>query len=49
LYIRSAAGTIGALDVTISFKDGYTVTCQIPTVSGSFVVIDACSEGNRVK
>lgn len=49
LYIRSAAGTIGALDVTISFVDGYTITCQIPTVSGSYVFIDACSEGNRVK
>lgn len=49
LYIRSAAGTIGALDVTISFADGYNVTCQIPTVSGSYVFIDACSEGNRVK
>jgi hypothetical protein len=49
LYIRSAAGTIGALDVTISFADGYTVTCQIPTTSGSYVFIDACSEGNRVK
>jgi hypothetical protein len=49
MYIRSAAGTIGALDVTISFADGYTLTCQIPTVSGSYVFIDACSEGNRVK
>lgn len=49
LYIRSAAGTIGALDVTISFNDGYTLTCQVPTVSGSYVFIDACSEGNRVK
>ena len=49
LYIRSAAGTIGALDVTISFVDGYTITCQIPTVSGSYVFIDACSEGNQVK
>ena len=48
LYIRSAAGTIGALDVTISFVDGYRVTCQIHTVSGSYVFIDACSEGNRV-
>jgi len=49
LYIRSATGTIGALDVTISFADGYTLTCQIPTVSGSYVFIDACSEGNRVR
>lgn len=49
LFIRSSAGTVGALDVTISFADGYTVTCQIPTASGSYVFMDACSEGNRVR
>jgi hypothetical protein len=49
IYIRSAQATVGALDVTIQFNSGYTITCQIPTASGSYVFMDKCSEGNRVK
>jgi hypothetical protein len=49
IYIRSAQATVGALDVTMQFNSGYTITCQIPTTSGSYVFMDKCSEGNRVK
>ncbi len=49
LFVRSATSTVGALEVTIKFESGYTVTCQIPTSSGSYVFVDACSEGTRLK
>ena len=49
IYVRSAKATVGALDVTIKFYSGYTITCQIPTSTGSYVFMDKCSEGNRIK
>jgi hypothetical protein len=49
LFVRSAAASVGALDVTVRFSDGYVFTCQIPTASGFYVIVDSCSEGNHVK
>jgi hypothetical protein len=49
IVVRSATATVGALDVTINFNSGYIITCQIPTSTGSYVFMDKCSEGNRVK
>jgi len=49
LVVRSAAATVGALDVTIHFDSGYTVTCQIPTATGTFIFMDSCSEGTKLK
>jgi hypothetical protein len=49
LFVRSASATVGALDVTILFNSGYTVTCQIPTATGTFVFMDSCSEGMKIK
>lgn len=49
LIVRSAAATVGAMDVTILFDSGYTITCQIPTATGTFVFMDSCSEGMKIK
>lgn len=40
---------IGAVDVTIRFNDGYTLTCLIPTDSSLFLVIPACSDGRQLR
>jgi hypothetical protein len=48
MYIRTSLSTIGALDVTMRFDDGYTVTCLVPNDGGQFMVIPVCSEGRKV-
>jgi hypothetical protein len=49
LIVRSATATVGALDVTVRFDSGYTVTCQIPTATGTYIFMDSCSEGTKIK
>ncbi len=49
LVVRSAAAMVGAMDVTIHFDSGYTVTCQIPTATGTFIFMDSCSVGTKIK
>jgi hypothetical protein len=49
LIVRSASATVGALDVTIHFDSGYTLTCQIPTATGTYIFMDSCSEGTKIK
>ncbi len=49
LYVRSATGSVGALDVTIRFNSGYTITCQIPSDTNTYVVINSCAEGTRIR
>lgn len=46
--VHQTSTTIGAVDVTIRFEDGYTLTCLIPTDSSLFLIIPACSEGMRL-
>ncbi len=48
LFVRSAAAAVGALDVTIRFDSGYTITCQIPTAAGTFIFMDSCAAGTKI-
>lgn len=48
LYVRSSSASVGALDVTIQFGSGYTVTCQIPTATGTFIFMDFCVVGTKI-
>lgn len=48
LFVRSAAAAVGALDVTIRFDSGYTITCQIPTAAGTFIFMDSCAVGTKI-
>ena len=48
LYPRQSALSVGALDVTIRFSDGYIMTCHLPVGSGSSFITE-CNEGNEVK
>jgi hypothetical protein len=48
LYIRQSKLSIGTLDVTVRFKDGFTMTCSLPVSSGmSFIT--QCNEGDEVE
>jgi hypothetical protein len=35
IYVRTSAVSAGALDVTVRFKDGFSMSCVLPTASGS--------------
>lgn len=48
-FVHHTNTTIGAVDVTIRFEDGYELTCLVPTNSALFLVISACSEGKRLR
>lgn len=41
--------SIGAVDVTIRFDDGYRLTCLIPANSELFLVIPACIDGSSLR
>jgi hypothetical protein len=47
LYPRASSEATGALDITIRFLDGYTLTCIVPTESTS-AYLDVCNEGTRI-
>jgi len=44
-YTHQSTRTVGTLDVTIRFKDGYAITCSLP-VSGGTSFITQCNEGD---
>ncbi|HEY6074029.1 MAG TPA: hypothetical protein VIV15_11740 [Anaerolineales bacterium] len=44
LYPRRSTNTVGNLDVTIRFGDGYALTCSVPVASGATFIND-CVEG----
>jgi len=48
LYARTSASAAGALDITIRFEDGYTVTCLVPTASGYSTFLQVCNEGTKI-
>ena len=48
LYARQSTLSVGALDVTVRFSDGYTMTCLLPVGTGSQFITD-CNEGNRIQ
>ncbi len=48
LYARMSTSEAGSMDITIQFKDGYTVTCLVPTESGSATYLQVCNEGTNI-
>ena len=49
LYVYLSTYEAGSMDVTIRFEDGYSITCLVPTDSGSGVFLQVCSEGTSLK
>ncbi|HLO14088.1 MAG TPA: hypothetical protein VK206_04605 [Anaerolineales bacterium] len=47
-YSRPSALSAGALDVTVRFSDGYTMSCVLPVGSGTSFITQ-CNEGSKVK
>jgi hypothetical protein len=48
LYARQSALSAGALDVTVRFKDGFTMSCLLPVSSGINFITE-CNEGAEVR
>jgi hypothetical protein len=48
LYARTSAVAAGAMDITIHFEDGYTVTCLVPVESGYATYLQVCNEGTKI-
>lgn len=48
LYVRTSTIMTGSMDITIRFEDGYTVTCLVPTESGSEMFLEVCNEGAKI-
>jgi hypothetical protein len=48
LYPRTSVIEADALDITIRFEDGYTVTCLVPTTSGDAMLLQVCNEGTKI-
>jgi hypothetical protein len=45
IYPHPSGLILNALDTTIKFDDGYTVTCLLPSDASQFLVINLCNEG----
>jgi hypothetical protein len=48
LYARTSTSEAGSMDISIRFQDGYTVTCLVPTDSGSATFLHDCNEGTKL-
>ena len=48
LYPRQSSLSVGSLDVTVRFADGYVLTCLLPIGSGTSFITD-CYEGETVQ
>jgi len=48
LFVHPSTSETGAMDITIRFEDGYTVTCLVPTESGYATFLQVCNEGTRI-
>jgi hypothetical protein len=48
LYPRASAHVPSALDVTIHYKDGYAITCLVPTTDPYVQYFKSCYLGNEV-
>jgi hypothetical protein len=49
LYPRTSAIEADALEITIRFEDGYTVTCIVPPTYGNDpMLLDVCNEGTNI-
>jgi hypothetical protein len=50
LYARTSNLIADAIEVTIHFKDGYSVTCLAPQTAGSeALLLDICNEGTSLR
>jgi hypothetical protein len=50
LYVHSTVSSVGSMDITIRFKDGYTITCIVPLISGNEpMLLDTCNEGTNIR
>ena len=48
LYPRASGSVAGALDVTIRYDDGYSITCLVPTADPYVQYFRQCFPGNNV-
>jgi predicted phage tail protein len=48
LYARASTFEAGALDITIRFIDGFTVTHLVPTESGYALFLQVCNEVTKI-
>jgi hypothetical protein len=49
LYVRASNLMAGAMDITIRYKDGYSVTCLVPpTGSNEELLLNTCNEGTHI-
>lgn len=48
MYPRQSTTSVGALEVTVRFTDGYSMTCIMPTGSGNSFITD-CNEGTKIR
>ncbi len=48
IYERQSATSVGSLDVTVRFADGFVMTCLLP-VSTDIKFITQCNEGDKVQ
>jgi hypothetical protein len=48
LYARQSTLSVGTLEVTVRFADGYAMTCSLPIASGASFITQ-CNEGGTMK
>lgn len=48
IYAHQSTTSVGSLDVTVKFTDGFVMTCDLP-VSTQIKFITQCNEGNQVQ
>ncbi|MCX6053706.1 MAG: hypothetical protein NTZ74_02095 [Chloroflexi bacterium] len=49
LIPHSSNLSIGAMNITIRFADGYSLACLVPTDGGLFLTLPMCNEGRNLK
>lgn len=48
LYSRPSSQSVGFIEVTIYFKDGFTLTCIAPTNGELYMFASSCNEGGKL-
>ena len=50
LYVHTSTLKTGTMDITIHYKDGYSVSCLVPLLeSNGQLLLDTCNEGTSVR
>jgi hypothetical protein len=50
LFVHTSTLMTGTIDITIHFKDGYSVTCLVPLLDANGqLLLDTCNEGTSVR